>query len=31
MIDSDDRLFPPERLAAIQSDLDFIFNSYEVK
>jgi hypothetical protein len=31
MIDVDDKLFSPERLAALQSDLDFIFASYEVK
>ena len=31
MIDSDDKLFPPDKLAALQSDLDFFFNSYEVK
>jgi hypothetical protein len=31
MIDVDEKLFPPERLAALQSDLDFVFASYEVK
>ncbi|MGD1119197.1 MAG: hypothetical protein ABR886_06875 [Dehalococcoidales bacterium] len=31
MIDVDEKLFSPERLAALQSDLDFIFASYEVK
>ncbi len=31
MIDADDKLFPAEKLAALQSDLDFIFGSYEVK
>jgi hypothetical protein len=31
MIDVDEKLFPPEKLAALQSDLDFIFGSYEVK
>jgi len=31
MIDADEKLFPPERLAALQNDLDFIFASYEVK
>jgi hypothetical protein len=31
MIDIDERLFPTEKMAALQSDLDFIFGSYEVK
>jgi hypothetical protein len=31
MLDSDDKLFPPEKLSALQDDLDFIFGSYEVK
>jgi len=31
MIDIDEKLFPPEKLAALQADLDFIFGSYEVK
>lgn len=31
MIDADDKLFPPEKLSALQADLDFIFASYEVK
>jgi hypothetical protein len=31
MIDADEKLFPPEKLAALQADLDFIFASYEVK
>ena len=31
MIDVDEKLFPSEKLAALQSDLDFIFGSYEVK
>jgi hypothetical protein len=31
MIDADEKLFPPEKLTALQSDLDFIFGSYEVK
>jgi hypothetical protein len=31
MIDVDDKLFPQEKLAALQTDLDFIFGSYEVK
>jgi len=31
MLDIDEKLFPPEKLAALQSDLDFIFGSYEVK
>ncbi len=31
MIDVDEKLFPSERLAALQSDMDFIFGSYEVK
>jgi hypothetical protein len=31
MFDVDEKLFPAEKLAALQSDLDFIFSSYEVK
>lgn len=31
MLDSDDELFSPEKLSALQEDLDFIFGSYEVK
>ena len=31
MIDVDEKLFPAEKLAALQGDLDFIFGSYEVK
>jgi hypothetical protein len=31
MIDVDDKLFPAEKIAAIQADLNFIFGSYEVK
>ncbi len=31
MIDVDEKLFPAEKLAALQDDLDFIFGSYEVK
>jgi len=31
MLDSDDKLFSAEKLSALQEDLDFIFESYEVK
>ncbi|MGB2815407.1 MAG: hypothetical protein WBC50_07490 [Dehalococcoidales bacterium] len=31
MLDSDDKLFSPEKLSALQEDLNFIFGSYEVK
>ena len=31
MIDIDEKLFPPEKISALQADLDFIFASYEVK
>lgn len=31
MIDVDDKVFPQEKVAALQSDLDFIFGSNEVK
>ena len=31
MIDVDDKLFPREKLSALESDIDFIFSSYEVK
>jgi hypothetical protein len=30
MLDIDDKLFPPDKIAALQDDLDFIFGSYEV-
>ena len=30
MLDIDDKLFPPEKIAALQEDLDFIFSQYEV-
>jgi len=29
MIDIDERLFPQEKVSALQEDLDFIFSSYE--
>ena len=29
--DINERLFPEEKLSAVQEDLDFIFSSYEVK
>lgn len=29
MIDVDEKLFPKEKLAALQEDIDFIFKSYE--
>lgn len=29
MIDVDEKLFPKEKLAALQADIDFIFGSYE--
>ena len=29
IINVDEELFPPEKLAALQKDLDFIFTSYE--
>lgn len=31
MIDVDEKLFSKEKLSALQEDIDFIFNSYEVK
>jgi hypothetical protein len=31
MLDSDDKLFSPDKVSALQADLDFIFGSYEVK
>ena len=31
MLDIDEELFPREKVAALQEDLDFIFGSYEVK
>jgi len=31
ILDIDDKLFPQERVSALQDDLDFIFSSYEVK
>lgn len=31
MIDVDEKLFPQDKIAALQDDLDFIFSSYEVK
>ena len=31
MLDINEELFPPEKLSALQKDLDFIFSSYEVK
>jgi hypothetical protein len=31
MIDVDEKLFSPEKLAALQEDLDFFFGSYEIK
>ncbi len=31
MIDVDEKLFPQEKVTALQDDLDFIFSSYEVK
>ena len=31
MLDIDDKLFPQQKLSALQEDLDFIFGSYEVK
>ncbi len=31
MLDIDDKLFPQEKVSALQDDLDFIFSSYEVK
>ena len=31
MLDIDEELFPQEKVAALQDDIDFIFGSYEVK
>ena len=31
ILDIDDKLFPQEKVSALQEDLDFIFSSYEVK
>ena len=31
MLDIDEKLFPGEKISALQEDLDFIFGSYEVK
>jgi len=31
MLDIDEKLFPQEKVAALQDDVDFIFGSYEVK
>lgn len=31
MLDIDEKLFPQQKLTALQDDLDFIFGSYEVK
>ena len=31
MFDIDEKLFPQEKISALQDDLDFIFSSYEVK
>jgi hypothetical protein len=31
MLDIDEKLFPPDKVSALQDDLDFIFGSYEVK
>jgi len=31
MLDIDEKLFPLEKVSALQDDLDFIFGSYEVK
>ena len=31
MFDIDEKLFPQEKISALQDDLDFIFGSYEVK
>ena len=31
MLDIDEKLFPQEKVAALQDDLDFIFGSYESK
>jgi len=31
MLDIDEKLFPQQKLSALQDDLDFIFSSYEVE
>ena len=31
MLDIDEKLFPSDKVSALQDDLDFIFSSYEVK
>jgi len=31
MLDIDEKLFSPDKVSALQEDLDFIFGSYEVK
>ncbi|MFC1991816.1 hypothetical protein ACFLVC_03745 [Chloroflexota bacterium] len=31
MLDVDEKLFPQQKVSALQDDLDFIFGSYEVK
>ena len=31
MLDIDEKLFPETKVSALQADLDFIFDSYEVK
>jgi hypothetical protein len=31
MLDIDEKLFPSDKVTALQEDLDFIFSSYEVK
>ncbi len=31
MLDVDERLFPVDKVAALQSDVDFIFSGYEVR
>ena len=31
MLDIDEKLFPQQKVSALQEDLDFIFGSYEVK
>jgi hypothetical protein len=31
MIDTDEKLFPQEKLTALQADIDFIFSGYEMK
>lgn len=31
MLDIDEKLFPQQKVSALQNDLDFIFESYEIK